>query len=107
MSRKLLIALGAASVIVIAGVASAGIMVSSNSCGYDEKTGNYLFEGKQYAYGTMDSAMNCALQGILPDAVASRLGMWGDKEAKEDAEQIILMDQLKKEEQKQEKEKKE
>ena len=107
MSRKLLIALGAASVIVIAGVASAGIMVSSNSCGYDEKTGNYLFEGKQYAYGTMDSAMNCALQGILPDAVASRLGMWGDKEAKEDAEQIILMDQLKKEEQNQAKEKKE
>ena len=106
MSRKLLISLGVVGAIVIAGVASAGIVVS-NSCGYDEKTGNYLFEGKQYAYGTMDSAMNCALQGILPDAVADRLGIWGDKEAKEDAEQIILMDQLKKEEQKQEKEKKE
>ena len=107
MSRKLLITLGVVGAIVVAGVASAGIVVSSNSCGYDEKTGNYLFEGKQYAYGTMDSAMNCALQGILPDAVASRLGMWGDKEAKEDAEQIILMDQLKKEEQNQAKEKKE
>ena len=106
MSRKLLIALGVVGAIVIAGVASAGIM-ASNSCGYDEKTGNYLFEGKQYAYGTMDSAMGCALRGILPDVVASRLGEYGDKEAKEDAEQIILMDQLKKEEQKQEKEKKE
>ena len=106
MSRKLLISLGVVGAIVIAGVASAGIVVS-NSCGYDEKTGNYLFEGKQYAYGTMDSAMNCALQGILPDVVANRLGMWGDKEAKEDAEQIILMNDIKKEEQKQAKEKKE
>ena len=106
MSRKLLIALGVVGAIVIAGVASAGIM-ASNSCGYDEKTGNYLFEGKQYAYGTMDSAMGCALRGILPDVVANRLSEWGDKEAKEDAEQIILMDQLKKEEQNQAKEKKE
>ena len=106
MSKKLLISLGVVGVIVIAGVASAGIM-TSNSCGYDEKTGNYLFEGKQYAYGTMDSAMNCALQGILPDVVADRLGMWGDKETKEYAEQIILMNDIKKEEQKQAKEKKE
>ena len=106
MSRKLLISLGVVGAIVIAGVASAGIM-TSNSCGYDEKTGNYLFEGKQYAYGTMDSAMNCALQGILPDVVANRLGMWGDKETKEYAEQIILMNDIKKEEQKQAKEKKE
>ena len=106
MSRKLLISLGVVGAIVIAGVASAGIM-ASNSCGYDEKTGNYLFEGKQYAYGTMDNAMNCALQGILPDVVADRLGMWGDKETKEYAEQIILMNDIKKEEQKQAKEKKE
>jgi hypothetical protein len=103
MSRKLLISLGVVGAIVIAGVASAGIM-ASNSCGYDEKTGNYLFEGKQYAYGTMDSAMNCALQGILPDVVASRLGVWGSAETKEEAEQINLMNELKKEEQKRPKE---
>ena len=105
MSKKLLITLATVGAIVVAGVASAGI-VAYNSCGYDEKTGNYLFEGKEYAYGTMDSAMECALQGILPDVVASRLGMWGNKEAKEDAEHIILMDELKKEEQEQAKEKK-
>ena len=104
MSKKLLIALGAVSVIVVAGVASAGI-VAYNSCGYDESTGNYLFEGKEYAHGTMNSAMECAMQGMLPDVVASRLGMWGDKETKVEADNIILMDELKKEEQKRAKEK--
>ena len=104
MSKKLLIALGAVSVIVVAGVASAGI-VAYNSCGYDAETGNYLYDGnKVAAHGTMDSAMQCALQGILPDVVADRLGMWGDKEAKAEAGQIILMDELKKEEQRQAKE---
>ena len=106
MSRKLLIALGAASVIVIGGVASAGI-VAYNSCGYDKQTGNYLYDGnKVAAYGTMDSAMECALQGILPDVVADRLGTWGDAETKEEAEQIFLMDSIKKEEKRQVKEKK-
>jgi hypothetical protein len=89
---------------VIAGVASAGI-VAYNSCGYDAETGNYLYDGnKVAAHGTMDSAMQCALQGILPDVVANRLGAWGNKEAKEEAEQIILMNEIKKEEQRQAKE---
>jgi hypothetical protein len=101
MSKKILISLGVLSVIVIAGVASAGI-VAYSSCGYDEKTGNYLYDGnKVAAYGTMDSAMECALQGILPDAVANRLGAWGDAETKEEAEQIFLMDSIKKEEKRQ------
>jgi len=104
MSKKLLIALGAASVVVIAGVASAGI-VAYSSCGYDAETGNYLYDGnKVAAHGTMDSAMQCALQGILPDVVANRLGIWGDKETKAESGQIILMDELKKEEQRQAKE---
>ena len=106
MSKKLLISLGALSVIVIAGVASAGI-VAYSSCGYDNQTGNYLYDGnKVAAYGIMDSAMECALQGILPDVVADRLGAWGDAEAKEEAEQIFLMDSIKKEEKRQVKEKK-
>ena len=104
MNKKLLITLGAAIVIVVAGVASAGI-VAYNSCGYDAETGNYLYDGnKVAAHGTMDSAMQCALQGILPDVVADRLGIWGDKETKAEAGQIILMDELKKEEQRQAKE---
>ena len=104
MKKKLLIALGTVGVVVIAGVASAGI-VAYNSCGYDAETGNYLYDGnKVAAHGTMDSAMQCALQGILPDAVADRLGIWGDKETKEEGGQIILMDELKKEERNQAKE---
>ena len=96
MNKKLLIALGTIGVVVIAGVASAGI-VAYNSCGYDEKTGNYLYDGnKVAAYGTMDSAMECALQGILPDVIAYRLGEWGDAKTKEEAEQILLMDGIKK-----------
>ena len=103
MNKKLLIALGAAGIVVIAGVASAGI-VAYNSCGYDEKTGNYLYDGnKVAAYGTMDSAMECALQGILPTIVANRLGVWGDAETKEEAEQILLMDGIKKIEKEREK----
>ena len=103
MSRKLLISMGVVGIIVIAGVASAGI-VAYNSCGYDESTGNYLFEGKEYAHGTMNSAMECAMQGMLPDVVANRLGKWGNAETKEEADNIILMDDLKKEEQKRAKE---
>ena len=91
--------MGVVGIVVIAGVASAGI-VAYNSCGYDESTGNYLFEGKEYAHGTMDSAMECAMQGMLPDVVASRLGVWGNAETKVEADNIILMDELKKEEQK-------
>ena len=95
MNKKLLIALGAAGIVIIAGVASAGI-VAYNSCGYDEKTGNYLYDGnKVAAYGTMDSAMECALQGILPTIDANRLGVWGDEDTKEEAEQILLMDGIK------------
>ena len=103
MNKKLLIALGAMGIIVIAGVASAGI-VAYNSCGYDKQTGNYLYDGnKVAAYGTMDSAMECALQGILPSIVANRLGVWGDAETKEEAEQILLMDGIKKIEKEREK----
>ena len=103
MSKKLLIALGAAGIVIIAGVASAGI-VAYNSCGYDKQTGNSLYDGnKVAAYGTMDSAMECALQGILPTIVANRLGVWGDAETKEEAEEILLMDGIKKIEKEREK----
>ena len=107
MNKKLLISLGAASIVVLAGVASAGIVVYI-SCGYDERTGNYLYDGnKVAAHGTMDSAMECALQGMLPDVVANRLGMWGNADTKEDADDILLMNSIKKEEKRKATEKKE
>ena len=104
---KTLIIAGIMVTTVAVGSVAAGI-VAYNSCGYDEQTGNYLYDGnKVAAYGTMDSAMECALQGMLPEVVANRLGSWGDVETKEEAEQIILIDSIKKEENRQAKEKKE
>ena len=104
---KTLIIAGIMVTTVAVGSVAAGI-VAYNSCGYDEQTGNYLYDGnKVAAYGTMDSAMECALQGMLPEVVANRLGSWGDAETKEEAEHIILIDSIKKEENRQAKEKKE
>ena len=104
---KTLIIAGIMVTTVAVGSVAAGI-VAYNSCGYDEQTGNYLYDGnKVAAYGTMDSAMECALQGMLPEVVANRLGSWGDAETKEEAEHINLIDSIKKEENRQAKEKKE
>ena len=47
------------------------------------------------------------MQGLLHDIVAEHLGVWGDEETKEEAQQIILMNEIKKEEKNQAKEKKE
>ena len=104
---KTLIVAGIMTTTVAVGSVGAGI-VSYNACGYDPVTGNYLYNGNQVAaYGTMDSAMECALKGILPEVVANRLGEWGDAETKEEAEQIILMNNIKKEEKRQKKDNKE
>ena len=98
MNKKLLISLGAVGILVLAGVASAGIVVY-NSCGYDERTGHYLYAGnKVAAHGIMDSAMECALQGMLPDIVIDRLGMYGDEEAQREGTSIYYTDKQKKEE---------
>ena len=73
---KMLIIAGVLVVTVVA--ASAAGIVAYNSCGYDEATGNYLYDGNKIAaHGTMDSAMECALSGMLPDIVINRLGMFG------------------------------
>ena len=95
---KMLIIVGIIVTTIAAGSLAAGI-VSYNSCGYDPETGNYLYDGnKVAAYGTMDSAMECALQGMLPEVVASRLGMYGDEEAQIEGTRIYYTDKQKKEE---------
>ena len=95
---KTLIIAGIMVTTVAVGSVAAGI-VAYNSCGYDEQTGNYLYDGnKVAAYGTMDSAMECALQGMLPDIVIDRLGMYGDEEAQREGTRIYYTDKQKKEE---------
>lgn len=69
---------------IVAGSATG--IVAYNACNYDELTGNYLYDGNRVAaHGTMDSAMECALMGMLPDIVIDRLGMFG---ATEEADRI-------------------
>ncbi len=95
---KILVIVGAIVTMVAAGSLAAGI-VSYNSCGYDPETGNYLYDGnKVSAYGTMESAMECALQGMLPEVVANRLGMYGDEETQIEGTRIYYTDKQKKEE---------
>ena len=95
---KTLIIAGTIVTTIAAGSLAAGI-VSYNSCGYDPETGNYLYDGnKVAAYGTMESAMECALQGMLPEVVARRLGMYGDEEAQIEGTRIYYTDKQKKEE---------
>ena len=95
---KTLIIAGTIVTTIAAGSLAAGI-VSYNSCGYDPETGNYLYDGnKVAAYGTMESAMECALQGMLPEVVANRLGVYGDEEAQIEGTRIYYTDKQKKEE---------
>ena len=102
---KTLIIAGTIVTTIAAGSLAAGI-VSYNSCGYDPETGNYLYDGnKVAAYGTMDSAMECALQGMLPEVVANRLGVYGDEEAQIEGTRIYYTDKQKKEEMESKKEK--
>ena len=95
---KMLIIVGTIVTTIAAGSLAAGI-VSYNSCGYDPETGNYLYDGnKVAAFGTMDSAMECALEGMLPEVVLNRLGVYGDEEAKIEGTRIYYTDKQKKEE---------
>ena len=102
---KMLIIDGTIVTTIAAGSLAAGI-VSYNSCGYDPETGNYLYDGnKVAAYGTMESAMECALQGMLPEVVANRLGVYGNEEAQIEGTRIYYTDKQKKEEMESKKEK--
>ena len=95
---KMLIFAGVIVTTIAASTLAAGI-VSYNSCGYDPETGNYLYDGnKVAAFGTMDSAMECALEGMLPEVVLNRLGMYGDEEAQIEGTRIYYTDKQKKEE---------
>ena len=71
------------------GAAAARGVYSYINCGYNVFTGNYVNKGKEYAYGSMEDAYNCALFGLLPDSVEKRLGIYGDKDTLLQAEEII------------------
>ena len=88
--KKVYIAAFAAAILVTGGLAADASFVGS--CNY-ETDGTFKSNGKVSAYGTMADARYCASQGILPDVVAERLGVWGDAETQELAQEINLLNE--------------
>ena len=86
--RKIVISFAVVIGIVLVGAGAQGVY-SYNTCGYNVFTGNYESGGKEYAYGRMEDAYNCALFGLLPDFVKQRLGKYGDKDTQQRAKEII------------------
>jgi len=78
-----LVALAAVGAVVAGG--------DSSSCGYNED-GTYMSADGQSAFGTMTAAAACAADGKLPGVVAARLGVLGDEEIRQRAEEIKKMD---------------
>jgi uncharacterized membrane protein len=76
-------------ILVSIGVAYADKLTS---CPYDNVTGNYISpSGKEYAFGTMETASNCAFLGLLPKVVQDRLGSIGDVQTRKDTELILKL----------------
>ena len=65
---------------------------STSSCNYNEDGTYTSSDGTVSAFGTMNAAMHCAAQGLLPQIVADRLGVWGDADTREWAEEIRKLD---------------
>ncbi len=96
MNKKYIIIFASAVSILIAGGVGANALIISN-CNYDLATGNYIYKGKVYAHGTMDSALDCAISGLLSKIVSDRLGIYGDEPTKERARKIIETNKINKE----------
>jgi len=96
MNKKYIIIFSSAVAILIAGGVGANALVIAN-CNYDSATGNYIYQGEEYAHGTMGSALECALAGLLPKSVSDRLGVYGDAPTKEQARKITNTNKINKE----------
>jgi len=86
--------IGSIIILVLFAIASVGVAYASkiDSCPYDNVTGNYISpSGKEYAFGTMDTASNCAFLGLLPKVVQDRLGSIGDVQTRKDTELILKL----------------
>ncbi len=86
-----LIALSVPLVVAAAAVAVAA-SAGSSSCGYKDDGTFVSADGQVSAFGTMATAAACAANGKLPNVVAARLGVHGDKETRQWAEEIKKMD---------------
>ena len=73
MKKKAIIGFIAAAVVSTCSIGYAKI---SSDCSYDDK-GQFHSGGKVYAMGSMEDARACATNGLLPQAVLARLGLFG------------------------------
>ena len=96
MNKKYIIIFSSVIAILIAGGVGANALIVAN-CNYDPATGNYIYKGQESAHGTMDSAFDCALSGLLFKIVHDRLGRYGDAPTKEQARKIIETNKINKE----------
>ena len=96
MNKKYIIIFSSVIAILVAGGVGANALIVAN-CNYDPATGNYIYKGRESAYGTMDSAFDCAISGLLSKIVSDRLGMYGDAPTKERAKDIIETNKINKE----------
>tara|TARA_R100001369_G_C3285975_1_gene162964 strand:+ start:708 stop:1049 length:342 start_codon:yes stop_codon:yes gene_type:complete len=90
MNKKYTLLCAVLAGLIVTGVSANAIIRST--CNYDPTTGYYTYDGQVYAHGTMNSAYQCALLGILPRIVSDSLGMYGDVLTKERALKIIETD---------------
>jgi hypothetical protein len=90
--RKLpLFLVSAAATIILIGSVTAS--TSSDTCNYRDDGKYVMSNGNISAFGTMNHAMHCASLGLLPDVVSRRLGVLGDEETKQWAEDIKRLNQ--------------
>jgi len=80
---------GLVVITIITGALTAKAFQLYNTCNYNAESGNYVVNNKTYAHGTMDSAFQCALYGVLPQVIIDRLGIFGSDAIKERAKEII------------------
>ena len=91
MNKKLIVIAVAVPVLLVSGIATSAYF--SSECKYNPFTGNFVVGKEVYAHGTMEDAWVCALAGLLPQSVISRLGKYGDSSTQAEAKKIIEKDE--------------
>ena len=93
MKRNLICSFGLA--ILISGGATLGTTVvianeEPDTCSYNPINGNYIENRIEYSFGSWEHARLCALDGRLPEIVMNRLGAFGVKSIREEAERLKI-----------------
>ena len=75
--------------LIVMGVITAtavGAATVTGECDYNADGTYPTPDGGVAAHGTFEAAQTCAMAGLLPDIVAQRLGIYGDKATRSNAD---------------------